>query len=57
MPDRPEIVVLMGETARTAPRLEGIKYVETYHPAAAMRFPKIKKKFIEEMRTVFRIVQ
>lgn len=41
----PQVIVLMGTVAQGIPRLEGIEYVETYHPAAAMRFPKIRKKF------------
>jgi len=44
----PKIVVLMGAVAWQAPRVEGIKYVETYHPSAAMRFAKIRKKFEED---------
>jgi len=35
----------MGEIAWKTPRFEGIKYIETYHPAAAMRFPKARKRF------------
>jgi len=42
---RPRVVVLMGSVARSAPRLKGICYVETYHPAAAMRFPKMRQEF------------
>ena len=42
---RPKIIVLMGEVAWQTPRLEGIKYLITYHPAAAMRFLKIRQKF------------
>ncbi len=42
---RPRVVVLMGNVARQVPRLEGIAYMETYHPAAAMRFPKIRERF------------
>lgn len=41
----PKIIVLMGEVARQTPRLDGIRYMETYHPAAAMRFPKIRRVF------------
>ncbi len=41
----PEIIVLMGTVAWQTPRYAGIKYIETYHPAAAMRFPKIREKF------------
>jgi DNA polymerase len=42
---KPDIVVLMGRVAWRTPRFEGIDYMETYHPAAAMRFPKIRQKF------------
>jgi DNA polymerase len=42
---KPKIVVLMGKIAWKTPRLEAIKYIETYHPAAAMRFPGARGKF------------
>jgi uracil-DNA glycosylase len=42
---KPKIIVLMGVVAWQVPRLAGIKYVETYHPSAAMRFTKMRKKF------------
>ena len=42
---RPKIVVLMGKVASKTPRSKGIKYIETYHPAAAMRFPKARERF------------
>jgi uracil-DNA glycosylase len=45
---KPKIVVLMGAVAWQTPRLEGVEYVETYHPSAAMRFSKIRKKFEED---------
>ncbi len=48
----PGIVVLMGQVARQTPRFEGIEYIETYHPAAAMRFPVIRQKFEKDMRKV-----
>lgn len=44
----PKIVVLMGKLAQSIkhePVLQGRKIIETPHPAAAMRFPKQKKKF------------
>jgi uracil-DNA glycosylase family 4 len=44
----PEIVVLMGAVAWQVPRDENRAYVETYHPSAAMRFSKIRKKFEED---------
>lgn len=42
---KPKIVVLMGKVAWQTPRRENIEYIETYHPAAAMRFPKIRQVF------------
>jgi DNA polymerase len=42
---KPEIIVLMGAVAWQVSRDKGIVYVETYHPSAAMRFPKMRKKF------------
>lgn len=42
---KPKIIVLMGKVAWKAPRFEGIKYIEMYHPAAAMRFPKARDRF------------
>lgn len=46
----PKTIFLMGEVAWKTPRFEGIKYVETYHPAAAMRFPKAKERFERDFR-------
>jgi uracil-DNA glycosylase len=45
---KPKIVVLMGAVAWQAPRVEGIEYVETVHPSAAMRFTKMRKRFLED---------
>lgn len=42
---RPKIIVLMGRLAWRVPRSEGIEYIETYHPAAAMRFPVARLRF------------
>jgi uracil-DNA glycosylase len=42
---KPRIVVLMGAVAWQAPRVEGVEYIETVHPSAAMRFTKMKKRF------------
>jgi DNA polymerase len=49
---KPRTVVLMGAVAWQAPRSEGVAYVETYHPSAAMRFPKMRKKFEEDLRAL-----
>ncbi len=40
-----EVIVLMGKVAWKAAKFSGVEYIETYHPAAVMRFPKIRKKF------------
>ena len=45
---KPKLVVLMGTVAWQAPRLEGIEYLETVHPSAAMRFTKMRKRFLED---------
>ena len=42
---KPRVVVLMGEVAWKIPRLDNIRYIETYHPSAAMRFPRAREKF------------
>lgn len=42
---KPRIIVLMGNVAWETPRLQGVDYIETYHPAAAMRFPRAREKF------------
>lgn len=52
---KPKLIVLMGEVAWQTPRLEGIQYVETYHPAAAMRFPLIREKFEADFKKLGRI--
>jgi uracil-DNA glycosylase family 4 len=45
---KPKIIVLMGIVAWQTPRVEDVEYVETYHPSAAMRFTKMRKKFEED---------
>jgi len=45
---KPKLVVLMGSVAWQAPRVDGIEYVETCHPSAAMRFTKMRKRFEED---------
>lgn len=49
---RPKVIFLMGEGARKTPRFEGISYIETYHPAAAMRFPKARGKFERDIKKI-----
>jgi uracil-DNA glycosylase len=53
---KPKIVVLMGEVAWKTPRLESVEYVETYHPSAAMRFPRARKKFENDFEKLRREV-
>ncbi len=42
---QPRLVVLMGKVAGQAPHKDGIIYVETVHPSAAMRFTKMRRRF------------
>jgi DNA polymerase len=50
---RPRIVALMGTLAwKEAPKVENTKYIRTFHPAAAMRFPKIREKFESDFKLV-----
>ena len=46
---KPEIIVLLGASAKDTPRLEGIEYVEIVHPSAAMRFTKMREKFRKQI--------
>jgi DNA polymerase len=46
---KPRIIVLLGESAKETPRLEGIDYMEAIHPAAAMRFKNMEVKFREQI--------
>ena len=49
---KPKFVVLMGAVAWQAPRVEGVEYVETVHPSAAMRFTKMRKRFEEDFNAL-----
>jgi len=49
---KPKLVVLMGAVAWQAPRVEGVEYVETVHPSAAMRFTKMRKRFEEDFEAL-----
>ena len=53
---KPKIVVLMGKVAWQTPRVKGIKYLETYHPSAAMRFTKIRKRFKEDFTALKKLL-
>ncbi len=45
---KPKIVVLMGKVAWQAHRVAGVRYVETVHPSAAMRFTKMRNRFLQD---------
>jgi uracil-DNA glycosylase family 4 len=53
---KPKLIVLMGEVAWQTPRSENIQYIETYHPAAAMRFPGIRAKFEADFQRLGRLL-
>ena len=42
---KPKIIVLLGASAKDAPRVEGIEYIQIIHPSAAMRFTNMREKF------------
>lgn len=42
---KPEVIVLLGESAKETPRLDYIEYIQIIHPSAAMRFTKMREKF------------
>jgi uracil-DNA glycosylase len=46
---KPEIIVLLGASAKETPRIEGIEYIQVIHPSAAMRFTKMREKFREQI--------
>ena len=49
---KPKLVVLMGVVAWQAPRVDGVEYAETVHPSAAMRFTKMRKRFLEDFKAL-----
>ncbi len=49
---KPKILVLMGGVAWKVPKIKGIKYIKIYHPAAAMRFLDIRKKFEKDFKKI-----
>ena len=49
---KPSIIVLMGTVAWQAPRIKGVEFIETYHPSAAMRFKKIRKRFERDFQVL-----
>jgi uracil-DNA glycosylase len=46
---KPKIIVLMVTVAWRTPKLRGIDYVKTYHPAGAMRFPRARERFERDL--------
>jgi uracil-DNA glycosylase len=46
---KPQIIVLLGASAKETPRIDGIEYVQIIHPSAAMRFTKMRAKFREQI--------
>ncbi len=53
---KPKIIVLMGAVAWQTPKIKGIKYIKTYHPAAAMRFSRFRKKFKSDFKKLGRLI-
>ncbi len=53
---KPQIIVLLGASAKGTPRLAGIKYVQVIHPSAAMRFTKMRDKFREQIAELAKII-
>ena len=54
----PRVVVLLGRVAEEAlagePVLAGRRVLVTVHPAAAMRFPWLRRRFLRDLRTLGR---
>jgi uracil-DNA glycosylase len=42
---KPQIIVLLGASAKETPRMDGIECIQIIHPSAAMRFTKMREKF------------
>ncbi len=53
---KPKIILLLGASAKDTPRLEGIEYVQVIHPSAAMRFTKMRDKFVEQIAELAKLV-
>lgn len=49
---KPQKILLLGKAACKTPRIEGIQYYEMVHPQAASRFPKMGKKFLEQLKSL-----
>jgi len=46
---KPQIIVLLGASAKETPRMGGIEYIQVIHPSAAMRFTKMREKFRQQI--------
>jgi len=53
---KPKVIVLMGNVAKQVERRKGITYIETCHPAAAMRFPKMRIKFERDIKKLRKLL-
>lgn len=67
---KPKIIILLGNLALTTVlglssvtrhhgeiiKKEGITYMPTFHPAAAMRFPKVKKQFEKDFKKISKLI-
>lgn len=67
---KPKIIILLGKVALDAflnkkglhklhgklIEKKGIKYMPTFHPAAAMRFPKIRREFEKDFKRIAKII-
>ena len=68
---KPKFIILLGSVASKATlgvenvyenhgktvKKEGITYFITYHPAAALRFPEIKKRMYEDFEKFKKIIE
>ena len=53
---KPKIIVLLGASAKDAPRVESIEYVQIIHPSAAMRFTKMREKFKAQIAQLAKLI-
>ena len=54
---KPEIIVLLGASAKETPRIEGIEYIQVIHPSAAMRFTKMGERFRQQIAELAKRIQ
>jgi uracil-DNA glycosylase family 4 len=53
----PQIIVLLGASAKETPRMEGIEYIQIIHPSAAMRFTKMGEQFRKQISDLSKRLQ